>query len=125
MNGAEASRLLEKVPELCQKITGKFIPVEVRTVTHILTNLVTEVDWGLHQKFVASKARKFQSQGRLALPVLEFSASFWESHTGRAIVSTGMLSEVEKVLEKSNEHEKDPRDIIWEIQHQLTSGNFL
>jgi hypothetical protein len=35
--------------------------------------------------------------------------SFWESHTRCAIVSTKILSEVGKVLEKSNKHEKDPK----------------
>jgi len=49
-NVAEASKLLEKALELRHKIITKFVPVE---------------------KFVARKARRFQSQGRLALSVLE------------------------------------------------------
>jgi hypothetical protein len=36
-NVAEASKLLEKVPELHQKIARKSTPVEVRTATHLLT----------------------------------------------------------------------------------------
>ena len=40
-NVAEASKLFEKVPELRHQIVGKFIPVEVRTATYLLANLVT------------------------------------------------------------------------------------
>ena len=40
-NVAEASRLLEKALELRHKIITKFVPVEVRTATYLLTNLVT------------------------------------------------------------------------------------
>ncbi|KAJ7612624.1 hypothetical protein FB45DRAFT_939423 [Roridomyces roridus] len=52
----EAMKLMERVPELRQKIAGKSIPLE---------------------KFVARKARKCLSQkGRLLLPTLELSAVF-------------------------------------------------
>ena len=40
-NVVEASKLLEKVPELRHKIIGKFISVEVRTATYLLANLIT------------------------------------------------------------------------------------
>ena len=52
----------------------------------------------MHQKLVAHKACKFQSQGRLALPVLGIA------HALRAIVVAKMLPEVEKVLQKLDEH---------------------
>ena len=62
------------------------------------------------QKFVARKARKFQSQGRLALPVLELAYLFLViAHAPRAIVSKKMLPEVETLLAKLKEHEKNPK----------------
>jgi len=86
----EASKLMEKVPGLRQKIAGKSIPLE---------------------KFVARKARKFQSQGRLALPVLELAYLFLGiAHALRAIVVAKMLPEVEKVLQKLDEHGRMDRD---------------
>ncbi|KIM73124.1 hypothetical protein PILCRDRAFT_15510 [Piloderma croceum F 1598] len=74
-NVMEASKLTEKVPE----IPGKSIPLE---------------------KFVARKARKFQSQGRLTLPVLELAYLFLGiAHALRAIVVAKMLPEYENGME--------------------------
>lgn len=62
------------------------------------------------QKFVARKARKFQTQGRLALPVLEIAYVFLGiTHAPRLIITTKMLPEVEKRLALLKEHEKDPK----------------
>ena len=59
---------------------------------------------------MARKARKFQSQGHLALPVLELAYLFLAiAHAPRAVVSKKMLPEVDKLLAKLEEHEKDPR----------------
>jgi len=86
----EASKLMGKVSGLRQKIAGKSIPVE---------------------KFVARKARKFQSQGRLALPVLEFAYLFLAiAHAPRVIITTKMLPEVDKLLAKLKEYEHNPKD---------------
>ena len=59
---------------------------------------------------MARKARKFQSQGRLALPVLEIAYLFLAiAHAPRAVVSEKMLPEVDKLLAKLEEHAQDPR----------------
>lgn len=59
---------------------------------------------------MARKARKFQAQGRLALPVLELAYLFLGiAHAPRVIVTTKMLPEVEKLLAKLKEHEADPK----------------
>ncbi|KIM74729.1 hypothetical protein PILCRDRAFT_827932 [Piloderma croceum F 1598] len=88
-NVEEASKLMEKVPGLRQKIAGKSIPLE---------------------KFVARKARKFQSQGRLALPVLELAYLFLGiAHAPRAIVADKMLPRVNRLLTELKRHEMDPK----------------
>ncbi|KAJ7094900.1 hypothetical protein C8R43DRAFT_907997 [Mycena crocata] len=76
---AEATRLMERVPGLRQKIAGKSIPLE---------------------KFVARKARKFLAQGgRLALPALEIGYVFLAiAHAPRSVVEARMLPSVRRVL---------------------------
>jgi hypothetical protein len=65
----------------------------------------------LYQKFVARKARKFQAQGRLALPVLEFAYLFLAiAHAPRVIIVTKMLPEVDKLLTKLKTYEKNPKE---------------
>ncbi|KAH7920441.1 hypothetical protein BV22DRAFT_804226 [Leucogyrophana mollusca] len=85
----EASKLMNKVPGLRQRIAGKSIPLE---------------------KFVARKARKFQQQGgRLALPALELAYVFQAiSHAPKKVITSQMLPEVEVVLERLKQHEKTP-----------------
>lgn len=103
----EASGLMEKVPGLRQKIAGKSIPLE---------------------KFVARKARKFQSQGRLALPVLEFAYLFMGiAHAPRAIVTNKMLPLVDKLLAKLKEYEVDPKKYEKGLGYydDLCLGHFL
>ncbi|KAJ3739023.1 hypothetical protein DFH05DRAFT_1407968 [Lentinula detonsa] len=75
----EATKLMEQVPGLRQKIAGKSIPLE---------------------KFVARKARKYISQGqRLALPMLELAyLSLAIAHAPRNIVETKMITEVDRTL---------------------------
>ncbi|KIL61677.1 hypothetical protein M378DRAFT_82296 [Amanita muscaria Koide BX008] len=77
----EAAKLMLKVPELKQKIAGKSIPFE---------------------KFVARKARKFQSQkNRLVLPTLELAYLFLAiSHAPRSVIADKMLPEVYAALQK-------------------------
>ncbi|KAJ3720521.1 hypothetical protein C8R42DRAFT_696791 [Lentinula raphanica] len=84
----EATKLMQKVPELRQKIAGKSIPLE---------------------KFVARKARKFLSQGRrLALPMLELAyLALAIAHAPRNIVETKMLPEVNRALMELEKHKDD------------------
>jgi len=87
-NIREATKLMEEVPGLRQKIAGKSIPLE---------------------KFVARKARKFQSQGRLVLPVLELAYLFLAiAHAPCTIVATKMLPQVDKLLIILKDYENDP-----------------
>jgi len=59
---------------------------------------------------VARKARKFQSQGRLALPVLELAYLFLGiAHAPRAIVADKMLPQVDQLLVELKQHEMDPK----------------
>jgi hypothetical protein len=59
---------------------------------------------------VARKARKFQSQGRLALPVLELAYLFLGiAHAPRVVVTTKMLPQVDRLLAKLKEYESDPK----------------
>jgi hypothetical protein len=62
------------------------------------------------QKFVARKARKFQSQGnRLALPALEIAYIFHAiAHAPQEVISSKMLPVVEALLLKLKGHEKSP-----------------
>ncbi|KAJ3777913.1 hypothetical protein FB446DRAFT_841253 [Lentinula raphanica] len=84
----EATKLMQKVPELRQKIAGKSIPLE---------------------KFVARKARKFLSQGRrLALPMLELAyLALAIAHAPRNIVETKMLPEVNRASMELEKHKDD------------------
>uniref|UniRef100_A0A0W0FP07 Uncharacterized protein n=1 Tax=Moniliophthora roreri TaxID=221103 RepID=A0A0W0FP07_MONRR len=86
-----ASELMAKVPDLRQRIAGKSIPLE---------------------KFVARKARKFQSQkGRLALPALEVAYIFLGiAHAPRKVIVDKMLPEIRKLLVKIEGCEKDPKN---------------
>ncbi|CAA7263917.1 unnamed protein product [Cyclocybe aegerita] len=82
---AEATKLMEKVPHVRQKIAGKSIPLE---------------------KLVARKARKFISQGhRLALPALEIAYLFLAiAHAPRTVIVTKMLPEVDGLLAELDKH---------------------
>ncbi|KAF7342547.1 hypothetical protein MSAN_02010900 [Mycena sanguinolenta] len=75
----EARKMMERVPGLRQKIAGKSIPLE---------------------KFVARRARKFQSQNnRLLLPSLELAYVFLGiAHAPRAVVESKMLPSVRNAL---------------------------
>ncbi|OBZ74848.1 Tetratricopeptide repeat protein 39B [Grifola frondosa] len=88
-NCEEAGSLMEKVPNLRQRIAGKSIPLE---------------------KFVARKARKFKHQGgRLVLPALEFAYLFLGiTHMPRSIIVTKVLPLIDEVLLKLKAHENDP-----------------
>ncbi|GJE96162.1 hypothetical protein PsYK624_123550 [Phanerochaete sordida] len=85
----EAERIMHEVPELRQRIAGKSIPLE---------------------KFVARKARKFQSQGgRLALAGLEFAYTFLAiAHAPRHVVKEKMLPQVDATLAKVEAAKGDP-----------------
>ncbi|KAF7799194.1 hypothetical protein EIP86_010425 [Pleurotus ostreatoroseus] len=85
----EAGKLLQQVEGLRQRIAGKSIPLE---------------------KFVARKARKFESQGhRLALPILEFAYFFLVIvHAPRDVLKEKMLPQVEQVLAKLKAHKDQP-----------------
>ncbi|KXN89075.1 Tetratricopeptide repeat protein 39B [Leucoagaricus sp. SymC.cos] len=86
----EAAKLLDKVPDLRQKIAGKSIPLE---------------------KFVARKARKFSQQGnRLALPALELAYIFLGiAHAPRDVIINKMLPEVENVITKLETSKSKPK----------------
>ncbi|KAF9446913.1 hypothetical protein P691DRAFT_803254 [Macrolepiota fuliginosa MF-IS2] len=86
----EAAKLLEKVPDLRQKIAGKSIPLE---------------------KYVARKSRKFSQQGdRLALPALELAYIFLGiAHAPREVIINKMLPETEKVLTELDAHKSKPK----------------
>ncbi|KAF8659477.1 hypothetical protein AX16_001844 [Volvariella volvacea WC 439] len=75
----EARQMMEKVPNLRQKIAGKSIPLE---------------------KYVARKARKYLSQGqRLSLAGLELAYLFLGiAHAPRHVIITKMLPEAHNVL---------------------------
>lgn len=73
-----AATLMAKVPSVRQRIAGKSIPLE---------------------KLVARKARKFQTQGHLALPALELAYLFLGiAHAPREILTGRMLPEVWALL---------------------------
>lgn len=107
-NVIEATKLMDKVPALRQKIAGKSIPVEVSSSDTWCAFLSIDC---VSQKFVARKARKFQTQGRLALPVLEFAYLFLAiAHAPRVIIATRMLPEVDKLLAKLKKYETNPNE---------------
>jgi tetratricopeptide (TPR) repeat protein len=80
-NLKEATRLMEAVPSLRQRIAGKSIPLE---------------------KFVARKSRKFTAQSnRLILPALEIAYLFLAiAHAPRSILTSKMIPETDKALEE-------------------------
>ncbi|EIW75037.1 hypothetical protein CONPUDRAFT_147567 [Coniophora puteana RWD-64-598 SS2] len=86
----EAAELFKKVPGLRQRIAGKSIPLE---------------------KFVARKARKFETQGgRLAVPALELAYVFLAiAHAPRKIIHEKMLPDVQALQAKLKEHEANPK----------------
>ncbi|EJD49485.1 hypothetical protein AURDEDRAFT_143769 [Auricularia subglabra TFB-10046 SS5] len=102
---AEATKILETIPSLLNRIGGKSIPVE---------------------KFVARKARKFASQGRLILPAVELAYFFGAlshapAHTLRARilpVIDSALSEIDaakKDGEKKSDKEKKWDDVCLAV----------
>ncbi|KAF5391059.1 hypothetical protein D9757_004042 [Collybiopsis confluens] len=86
----EATKLMEKVPELRQKIAGKSIPLE---------------------KFVARKARKYILQDRrLALPMLELAYLMLAiAHAPVKVVETTMMAEVNRALAELDKCKNDPK----------------
>ncbi|EMD32712.1 hypothetical protein CERSUDRAFT_161188 [Gelatoporia subvermispora B] len=78
-NQKEAAELMDRVPELRQRIAGKSIPLE---------------------KFVARKARKLKDQGgRLALPALELSYIFLGiQHAPQDVIARKLLPLVDAAL---------------------------
>lgn len=83
----EAAALLNKVPGLMQRIAGKSIPME---------------------KFVARKAHKFNTQGRLLLPAIEFSYIYHcLSNAPRYALTDEQLVTISNVLSELTEVE-DP-----------------
>ncbi|PBK72107.1 hypothetical protein ARMSODRAFT_743500 [Armillaria solidipes] len=92
--GGDARPLMERVPKLRQKIAGKSIPLE---------------------KLVARKARKFLSQGHLALPALEMAYQFLAiAHAPRQIVVTKMLVEVKACLQNLRSKNKKRTPGYWD-----------
>ncbi|KII86100.1 hypothetical protein PLICRDRAFT_56563 [Plicaturopsis crispa FD-325 SS-3] len=89
-NEAEATQSLRRIPSVIHKIAGKSIPVE---------------------KFIARKARKFETQGnRLVLPALEFAYLFLGiTHAPRAVLVRKMLPEIDGALARLKAHEHDPQ----------------
>ncbi|KAI0654599.1 hypothetical protein C8Q70DRAFT_1026823 [Cubamyces menziesii] len=85
----EVSELMDKVPQLRQRIAGKSIPLE---------------------KFIARKARKYKQQGgRLALPALEFAYIFLAiSRAPRNVVLTRMLPVIAAQLAALEAHAREP-----------------
>ncbi|CAO1617399.1 unnamed protein product [Parajaminaea phylloscopi] len=83
----KAASLLNKVPGLMQRIAGKSIPLE---------------------KFVARKAHKFNTQGRLLLPAIEFSYIYHcLSNAPRYALMDEQLVMISEALTELNEVE-DP-----------------
>jgi len=85
----DATKLMERVTGLRQRIAGKSIPLE---------------------KFVARKARKFLDQGgRLVLPAMELGYFYnCFGRAPRAVVIDKMLPVIEETLAKLKLHETNP-----------------
>lgn len=84
----EAARLISKTPDLMQRIAGKSIPLE---------------------KFAARKAKKFQEQGRLLLPALEFSYIYHcISNAPRYVLADEHLVDISQNMRAIHEAENDP-----------------
>ena len=101
----EAAKLMVRVPGLRQKIAGKSIPLEVRSQSHLLRKILS---YSL-QKFVARKARKFQSQNQyLALPALELAYIFRGiAHAPRTVIVNKMLPQTDIVLTRLSQSKDD------------------
>jgi Protein of unknown function (DUF3808) len=102
----EAAKLMVRVPGLRQKIAGKSIPLEVQSQSHLLSKSHLTL-WT--QKFVARKARKFQSQNQhLALPALELAYIFRGiAHAPRTVIVNKILPQTDIVLTRINQSKDD------------------
>ncbi|KZW03062.1 hypothetical protein EXIGLDRAFT_728589 [Exidia glandulosa HHB12029] len=96
----EAASILETIPSLLNRIGGKSIPVE---------------------KFVARKARKFQSQGgRLLLPGVELAYFFSAlAHSPAHVLRDRVLPVVDVEVDKHKQAEKDGKakkdgGVVWD-----------
>ncbi|KAH8831470.1 hypothetical protein DL96DRAFT_1587977 [Flagelloscypha sp. PMI_526] len=91
----EAKELMEKVPNLRQKIAGKSIPLE---------------------KFVARRARKYLQQGHLVLPALELSCLFLGlARAPLDVMEKTLLPLVQAELAPFVKGEKRPKDVgYWD-----------
>ena len=101
----EAAKLMVRVPGLRQKIAGKSIPLEVRSKSHLLRKILSYSP----QKFVARKARKFQSQNQhLALPALELAYIFHGiAHAPRTVIVNKMIPQTDIVLTRLSQSKDD------------------
>ena len=102
----EAAKLMVGVPSLRQKIAGKSIPLEVRSKFRLLRRSHLTLS---PQKFVARKARKFQSQNQyLALPALELAYIFRGiAHAPRTVIVNKMLPQTDIVLTRISQSKDD------------------
>jgi hypothetical protein len=102
----EAAKLMVRVPGLRQKIAGKSIPLEVRSQSHLTRKSRLTLS---SQKFVARKARKFQSQNQyLALPALELAYIFQGiAHAPRTVIVNKMLPQTDIVLTRITQSKDD------------------
>ena len=102
----EAAKLMVRVPDLRQKIAGKSIPLEVRSQFHLLRKCHLTL---FPQKFVARKARKFQSQNQhLALPALELAYIFHGiAHAPQTVIVNKMLPQTDIALTRISQSKDD------------------
>ena len=104
-----------RIPGLRQKIAGKSIPLEVRSKSHLVSKSHLTLTT---QKFVARKARKFQSQNQhLALPALELAYIFHGiAHAPRTVIVNKMLPQTDIVLTRLSQSKDDINGYIggWE-----------
>ena len=102
----EAAKLMVRVPDLRQKIAGKSIPLEVRSQSHFLRKCHLTPSL---QKFVARKARKFQSQNQhLALPALELAYIFHGiAHAPQTVIVNKMLPQTDIALTRISQSKDD------------------
>jgi len=117
----EASKLMNRVPSLRQKIAGKSIPLEVRSRFFFIlkTRLI------FFQKFVARKARKFQMQGnRLALSGLEMAYIFHGiAEAPRSVIAEKMLPEIDTLISELQKFE-DKDEKKKEIEYSNGNGGY-
>jgi Protein of unknown function (DUF3808) len=107
----EAAKLMVRVPGLRQKIAGKSIPLEVQSQSQPFSKSHLTL-WT--QKFVARKARKFQSQNQhLALPALELAYIFHGiAHAPRTVIVNKMLPQTDIVLTQLSQSKDDINEYI-------------